>query len=316
MRTFCQRTSCSAVATVDYALGAEPHTGAFVIAYEDHPKKREELAYYKMGDGPFYVFYTPYHLPRISNRLDHRSRCTLKRCNRGKKAGALFVEGTAAAKRDLKAGEILDGVGGFMVYGIIRKYPRHLCCGKPASNGSDREGCRLLDHVAKDRPLTYADVELPQGRLCDTLYALQKTDAADRSSCSNGMCPRIDESQFLPDSKAAIIGRILILTCKCWAPMKLALNASRILFPSNGANKSLNTCDSSTSETLRTYPMSSGLIPTTLKSVAGALLSLIDENPAVEVRWVVFSAEPPRNIEAKRSTLSSSQRDRRRRLSS
>jgi predicted homoserine dehydrogenase-like protein len=41
---------------VDYALGAEPHTGAFVVVYEDHPKKQKELAYYKMGDGPFYVF--------------------------------------------------------------------------------------------------------------------------------------------------------------------------------------------------------------------------------------------------------------------
>jgi LmbE family N-acetylglucosaminyl deacetylase len=35
----------------------------------------------------------------------------------------------------------------------------------------------------------------------------------------------------------------------------------------------------------------------------GTLLSLIAENPAVEVRWVVFSAQPPRNIEAKRSAL-------------
>ena len=37
----------------------------------------------------------------------------------------------------------------------------------------------------------------------------------------------------------------------------------------------------------------------------GTLLSLIDENPAVEVRWVVFSAQPPRSIEAKRSALAS-----------
>ena len=50
---------------MDYALGAEPHTGAFVVAWEDNEKKRKELAYYKMGDGPFYVFYTPYHLPHI-----------------------------------------------------------------------------------------------------------------------------------------------------------------------------------------------------------------------------------------------------------
>ena len=50
---------------VDYALGAAPHTGAFVIVHEDSPLKKVQLAYYKLGDGPFYVFYTPFHLPHI-----------------------------------------------------------------------------------------------------------------------------------------------------------------------------------------------------------------------------------------------------------
>jgi hypothetical protein len=49
----------------DYALGAAPHTGAFVVVYEDKPLKQAQLGYVKMGDGPFYVFYTPYHLPHI-----------------------------------------------------------------------------------------------------------------------------------------------------------------------------------------------------------------------------------------------------------
>ena len=50
---------------VDYALGAAPHTGAFVIVHEHSPLKKTQLGYYKLGDGPFYVFYTPYHLPHI-----------------------------------------------------------------------------------------------------------------------------------------------------------------------------------------------------------------------------------------------------------
>src|SRR4030095_6013457 len=52
-------------ALVDYALGAAPHTGAFVVVHEDSPLKRTQLAYYKLGDGPFYVFYTPFHLPHL-----------------------------------------------------------------------------------------------------------------------------------------------------------------------------------------------------------------------------------------------------------
>ena len=50
---------------VDYALGAAPHTGAFVVVHEESPLKKVQLAYYKLGDGPFYVFYTPFHLPHI-----------------------------------------------------------------------------------------------------------------------------------------------------------------------------------------------------------------------------------------------------------
>ena len=54
-----------ATGLVDYALGAAPHTGAFVDRPRGSPLKQVQLAYYKMGDGPFYVFYTPYHLPHI-----------------------------------------------------------------------------------------------------------------------------------------------------------------------------------------------------------------------------------------------------------
>ena len=47
----------------DYVIGAKPGPGVFVIAYNDHPVKRQYTSVLKMGDGPFYVFYTPYHLP-------------------------------------------------------------------------------------------------------------------------------------------------------------------------------------------------------------------------------------------------------------
>src|SRR3972149_11974573 len=50
---------------VDYLLGAAPHTGAFVVAYNDNRIKRRYMDYFKMGKGPLYVFYTPYHLPHI-----------------------------------------------------------------------------------------------------------------------------------------------------------------------------------------------------------------------------------------------------------
>src|SRR5262249_12588078 len=39
-----------ATGLVDYALGAAPHTGAFVVVHEESPLKKAQLAYYKLGD--------------------------------------------------------------------------------------------------------------------------------------------------------------------------------------------------------------------------------------------------------------------------
>jgi predicted homoserine dehydrogenase-like protein len=163
---------------VDYALGAEPHTGAFVLVYEDHPKKRKELAYYKMGDGPLYAFYTPYHLPHIQI-ASTIARAALYNDATVAPIGAPICEVAATAKRDLKAGEVLDGVGGFMAYGVIENatafFERSLL---PMGIA---EGCRLVRDVAKDDSISYADVELPKGRLCDRLRSEQ---AARFNSCS------------------------------------------------------------------------------------------------------------------------------------
>jgi len=155
---------------VDYALGAEPHTGAFVIAYEDHPKKRRELAYYKMGDGPFHVFYTPYHLPHVQI-ASTIARAALFNDATVAPIGAPVCEVIAVAKRNLAAGEILDGVGGFMTYGLIENAGTFSA--EDLLPMGIAEGCRLLRDLPRDRPITYADVELPGGRLCDQLRAEQ-----------------------------------------------------------------------------------------------------------------------------------------------
>ena len=155
---------------VDYALGAEPHTGAFVIAYEDNEKKRKELAYYKMGDGPFYVFYTPYHLPHVQI-ASTIARAALFNDATVTPRGAPVCEVATVAKRDLKAGEILDGVGGFMTYGIIENAAPFRAASLLSAGVA--EGCRLIRPIAKDTPIASGDVTLPEGRLVDRLRAEQ-----------------------------------------------------------------------------------------------------------------------------------------------
>src|SRR3989344_2571646 len=50
---------------VDYILGAEPSFGVFVLGYNSHSLTRQYMNMYKMGDGPIYTFYVPYHLSPI-----------------------------------------------------------------------------------------------------------------------------------------------------------------------------------------------------------------------------------------------------------
>lgn len=155
---------------VDFVLGAEPHTGAFVMTYNDHPIKREYMRYFKFGEGPLYMFYTPYHLPHM--QLPHSvARAVLFQDPTLTPLGAPVCDTMAVAKRDLKAGERLDGMGGYTCYGLIDTYDN---CRRddylPMALSVD---CRLKRDVAKDRPISYRDVELPAGRVCDQLRAEQ-----------------------------------------------------------------------------------------------------------------------------------------------
>ena len=155
---------------VDFVLGAEPHTGAFVMGYNDHPVLRQYMSYFKMGDGPLYMFYTPYHLPHL--QLPHTvARAVLFKDPTLAPLGAPVCDTISVAKRDLKAGETLDGMGGFTCYGLIDSYAacqRENLLPIPLSLG-----CRLKREIAKDQSIGYADVDLPQGRLCDKLRAEQ-----------------------------------------------------------------------------------------------------------------------------------------------
>ena len=152
---------------VDYALGAAPHTGAFVIVHEESPLKKAQLAYYKLGDGPFYVFYTPFHLPHIQV-ASTIGRAFIHHDATVAPIGGPVCEVVAVAKRDLKAGERLDGVGGFCTYGLIDK--RTTARVLDALPIGLSEGCLLRREIKKDEVLSFEDVEVPAARMIDRLW--------------------------------------------------------------------------------------------------------------------------------------------------
>ena len=103
---------------VDYLLGADPHTGAFVLGYNENPIDRQYMGYFKMGEGPLYCFYTPYHLPHLQI-LTTIARAALFSDPTVTPVGRPYCEVIAMAKRDLAQGATLDGIGGFCCYGTI-----------------------------------------------------------------------------------------------------------------------------------------------------------------------------------------------------
>ena len=151
---------------VDFLLGAEPSNGAFVLGYSEDPVKAAYLKYLKMGGGPLYTFYTPFHLPQLEIPLTV-ARAVLFRDATVAPLGGPVCDVIAVAKRDLKAGEILDGLGGFTCYALIENYD--LARREKALPMGVSEGCGLRRNVSKDQLVTYEDVELPEDRLCDKL---------------------------------------------------------------------------------------------------------------------------------------------------
>jgi len=155
---------------VDYALGAEPHTGAFVIVHEESPLKKAQLAYYKLGDGPFYVFYTPFHLPHIQI-ASTIGRAVINGDPTVAPLAGPVCEVVTVAKRGLKAGDRLDGVGGFCTYGLIDNTA--VVRSVAALPMSLSEGCVLRRDVLKDELLSLDDVMLPHGLLAEALWREQ-----------------------------------------------------------------------------------------------------------------------------------------------
>lgn len=156
---------------VDYVVGAQPGPGVYCLAEESDARQRHYLNLYKLGEGPLYSFYTPYHLCHFE-APNSVARAVLFGDSAGSPLDGPRVEVCAVAKRDLRAGEVLDNYGHFMTYGEAvaadeRRREGYLPEGLV-------EGCRLKSPVAQDTVLTFEDVELPPGRRADALYAEQE----------------------------------------------------------------------------------------------------------------------------------------------
>lgn len=156
--------------SVAYTLGGDFGGGVFVIARTPDPRfVSPYLQYLKMGDGPDYIFYRPYHLCHVEAPLS-AAEAVLYQEPTVAPLGHPAAHTVALAKRPLKAGEVLDGIGGFTCYGEVDAAENAL--GLLPIGLS--EGVTLARDVAPGEPIPLDAVELDETRLIVKLWRQQE----------------------------------------------------------------------------------------------------------------------------------------------
>lgn len=152
--------------------------GVFVVVRSDHPFTREDLAYHGChvgGEGKNFLLYRPYHLVAVPAPLSV-ARAVLLGVANGSCAPSPTAECITVAKRDLRAGEQLDGGGGYTVVGQCEKASVAQVEGLLPLGLAERAVLRRA--IAKGETIAYRDVELNEDSFVLKMRRLQ--DGIDR----------------------------------------------------------------------------------------------------------------------------------------
>lgn len=153
---------------VDFAIGVHP--GVFLIFATDNARLKEALIQRDMGRGPYYQLFRPYHLCSIEVPLTV-AQAVIYGESSGHPGPRLVSECLAIAKRDLKAGTILDGIGGTCYRGSIER--AEIAAAEGLLPLGLARGCALKRDVARDEPLHRDDVEFTSESVLLELRRLQ-----------------------------------------------------------------------------------------------------------------------------------------------
>lgn len=157
---------------VDYSIGKGVAPGVFVIAEMAHPRVRERMHDLKLGPGPYYTFYRPYHLTSLEVPLSC-ARAVLYRSADMQPLAVPHAEVCAVAKRDLKPGERLDAIGEYTYRAWIMT--REDAAAAMAIPCGLLEGGRTAAAVHKGELLTYRNCAADEG---SRIVALRKRQDA------------------------------------------------------------------------------------------------------------------------------------------
>ena len=161
---------------VDFAFGVAP--GVYAIITTNQPQVHSEMRFLKMGDGPNYVLFRPYHLTSLETPISIAKAAIYGEGSIVPKGDLPVAEVITRAKKDLKAGELLDGIGEYTVFGSIEEYGRAKE-EKLVPIGLINGNARMKIDVSKGDFLTYDMVELDQTTEIFRLRQLQEEMAED-----------------------------------------------------------------------------------------------------------------------------------------
>ena len=150
---------------VDYAFGVAPGVFALVTSKRDDVKSL--MHYLGMGEGPVFALLRPYHLTSLETPSSIYRAVIDRDVTLAPFAGQV-CDTVAVAKRDLAPGEVVEGIGGEHLYGMILSHMTTL--EEAYIPMALVEGATLVRPVRKGEYLRQGDLALPD----NTIVRLRK----------------------------------------------------------------------------------------------------------------------------------------------
>lgn len=151
---------------LDFAQGVAP--GVFALVRPKTPQAEEDLAYLSMGTGPNYPLYRPYHLTSLEVPISI-AKAVLEKEETLSHQGPPIAQTIAVAKRDIKAGQSLEGIGSATVYGLLEKADLAETLGLiPISLLNERSVAR--EGIKKGQAIRMDQVDLDRGSFLYKYY--------------------------------------------------------------------------------------------------------------------------------------------------
>ena len=135
---------------VEFSKGMAP--GVFIIVTSDKEDVRDLMKFLGFGDGPNYLMYRPYHLTSLEAPITIYNAVVENEPTIAPIQGQV-ADTVTIAKRDIKKGETLDGIGSEKVYGKLTSHTRSM-----------KEDLLPIGLIT---PKTVAKVDIPKDTLID-----------------------------------------------------------------------------------------------------------------------------------------------------